>query len=64
MKKYLLLACLLIAGCSKYGMSGCVNHEMGNWTQATPPTGCKVKQIAAEESGGVVILCEDGRIFR
>lgn len=63
MKKLILLACFLSFGCAKYGVSGCASQAVGDWAEARPPTGCKPKQIAAEANAGVVILCDDGRIF-
>jgi hypothetical protein len=55
----------LLAGCGKQGISGHISHAFGNWSQSELPTGCVAKQIAASEgSGGVSVLCEDGRVFR
>lgn len=63
MRKLVLLACLLCFGCAKYGLSGCASQALGDWAEVAPPPGCKVRQIAAEPNAGVVVLCDDGRIF-
>lgn len=54
---------VLLAGCGKVGVSGSWNRAFGNWAQVTLPPGCAAKQIAADEHGGVSVLCEDGRVF-
>lgn len=53
---------MLLAGCNKYGGSRW-NHVIGDWAEVHMPAGCVPKQVAAEEAAGVVVLCEDGRIF-
>ena len=65
MKRIVLvaLACAALAGCDKYGSGGYWSHMVGNWVQVQLPAGCNVKQIAAEERGGVAVLCDDGRVF-
>lgn len=67
MKKLTLAASLLaltaLAGCGKYGAGTALDRLIGNWAPIAPPSGCVVKQIAAEESGGLAVLCEDGRLF-
>lgn len=59
------LALLLVAlvGCGKVGVGGTVKQFVGDWAQVRVPDGCKPKQISAEADNGVVILCEDGRVF-
>ena len=52
-----------LAACGKLGDGGVMNKIVGNWAQVNLPSGCAAKQIAAEEHGGVAILCEDGRVF-
>lgn len=67
MRKIILIATMSVAlaGCGKIGVSGRIDHLIGNWAPVSLPDGCAVKQIAAEESvSGVVILCQDGRVFR
>lgn len=58
----MLLFCAL-GGCAKYGAGGVFQQMKGDWAQVRLPQGCKVRQIAAEEGAGVVVLCEDGRVF-
>lgn len=61
-----LIVVLLAVGlsaCGKVGIGGSISHTFGNWAEVAMPDGCKPKQIAAEEGNGVVVLCEDGRIF-
>lgn len=58
-----LLICALLAGCGKVGVEGTISRAFGNFVQVTLPDGCKAKQIAADEHGGVSVLCEDGRVF-
>lgn len=53
----------ILTGCDKVGAGGAMNQLIGNWAEVNIPEGCIVKQISAEESGGVAILCEDGRVF-
>lgn len=64
-RKVLLIVAvsLALAACDKYGGTGAIQHALGNWASVNLPAGCVAKQIAAEEHGGVVVLCEDGRIF-
>lgn len=57
------MALLLLSGCEKVGAGGALNRAFGNWAPVTLPDGCKAKQIAADEHGGVSVLCEDGRVF-
>ena len=52
-----------LAGCGKLGVSGTVNQMVGDWAEVKLPAGCTPKQIAGEEGSGVIVLCEDGRIF-
>lgn len=59
----LVAGTLLLTGCGKVGVSGTFNRLAGNWAQVTLPPDCKAKQIAADEHGGVSVLCEDGRVF-
>lgn len=67
MKRVLFVVALLgvsaLAGCDKYGAGSGIDRLLGNWVPVTLPDGCVVKQIAAEENGGVAVLCEDGRVF-
>ena len=62
-KAYILLCLLTLAGCGKIGVGGTMKQLVGDWAQVTLPDGCKAKQIAGEEGNGVIVLCEDGRIF-
>jgi hypothetical protein len=59
----LVALCLTLSACDKLGPTGIANQAVGNWAQIQLPPGCTVKQIAAEEHGGVAVLCEDGRVF-
>jgi hypothetical protein len=59
----MLLTAVALAGCGKLGAGGEVSKAFGNWVAVPLPAGCVAKQIAAEENGGVAVLCEDGRIF-
>lgn len=59
----IVVAALLLGGCGKVGTGGVINRAFGNWALVTLPEGCKAKQIAADEHGGVSVLCEDGRVF-
>lgn len=61
--KYLFTTILLLTGCGKVGVGGSVNQLVGNWAEVKLPTGCAAKQVAGEEGNGVVVLCEDGRVF-
>ena len=65
MKTFVIISAIaiLISGCGKTGIGGSFSQLAGNWAQIKEPDGCKVKQIAAESSSGVAVLCEDGRIF-
>lgn len=54
---------LSLAACGKLGISGIASQALGDWAEVKLPPGCAVKQVAAEESSGVVVLCEDGRVF-
>lgn len=56
-------ALLLLSGCGKVGSGGVINRAFGNWAEVRLPDGCKAKQIAADEHGGVSVLCDDGRVF-
>ena len=58
-----VLMSVLLCACDKVGVGGTINRAMGNWAPVTLPDGCKAKQIAADEHGGVSVLCEDGRVF-
>jgi hypothetical protein len=55
--------CFSLCACGKVGVSGTINRAFGSWAQVTLPPGCTAKQIAADEHGGVSVLCEDGRVF-
>jgi hypothetical protein len=57
----LVAGCL--SGCGKVGITGALNGAVGNYAQVSLPAGCVAKQIAADEHGGVSVLCEDGRVF-
>jgi len=57
------LLILSLSGCEKVGFGGSINRAFGNWAPVALPDGCKVKQIAADEHGGVSVLCVDGRVF-
>lgn len=59
----IVLTCLLLGACDKVGVSGSINRAFGSWAQVALPPGCAAKQIAADEHGGVSLLCEDGRVF-
>jgi hypothetical protein len=64
MKVTLIVAmCLLLGACAKVGFSGSMSQLVGDWAEVRLPPGCKVKQIAGEEGTGVIVLCEDGRLF-
>lgn len=65
MKKVFLLAAIavVLSGCGKTGIGGAINQQFGDWAEIRLPTGCVAKQISAEESSGVAVLCEDGRVF-
>jgi len=60
---FIVLTCLLLGACGKVGVGGSINRALGNWAPVVLPNGCKAKQIAADEHGGVSVLCEDGRVF-
>jgi hypothetical protein len=53
----------LLTSCDKVGVGGTVSQVFGSWAELRLPPGCVAKQISAEESSGVAILCEDGRVF-
>lgn len=53
----------LLFGCDKVGVGGSISQAFGSWAELRLPPGCVAKQISAEESAGVAILCEDGRVF-
>lgn len=59
------IACLLLAlaGCGKTGVGGAFAQAVGDWAEIKLPDGCTPKLIAGEEGNGVIVLCEDGRIF-
>lgn len=57
------LVCVVMSACGKVGVSGHWNRAFGNWAEVRLPPGCTARQIAADENGGVSILCEDGRVF-
>ena len=65
MKRTILLAGAVCAlsGCGKIGVGGSIAQAFGNWAELRLPDGCKARQISAEESSGVAVLCEDGRVF-
>jgi hypothetical protein len=54
---------LSLAACGKVGCSGTVDRAFGSWAAVKLPDKCVAKQIAADEHGGVSVLCEDGRVF-
>lgn len=58
-----ILLCLTLSACDKVGVGGTINRAFGSWAQVTLPPNCAAKQIAADEHGGVSVLCEDGRVF-
>jgi dihydroxyacid dehydratase/phosphogluconate dehydratase len=58
-----VLACVALVSCDKIAPGQGLNRLVGNWVPLQLPAGCAVRQIAAEESGGVAVLCEDGRVF-
>lgn len=57
-----IIAISLVA-CGKYGTAGMASRIIGNWAQVNLPSNCVAKQVAAESESGVVVLCEDGRVF-
>jgi hypothetical protein len=64
MKKIIVIAvCLTVGACDKVGVGGTINRAFGSWAPVTLPPSCVAKQIAADEHGGVSVLCEDGRVF-
>jgi len=63
MRILIIVVCVMLAGCNKMGLSQHIDRFIGNWVPMNLPAGCVAKQIAAEEHGGVVVLCEDGRVF-
>ena len=60
---FALFLLFLLSGCDKIGVSGTIDHVFGNWAEVKLPAGCQPKQIAGEEGSGVILLCQDGRIF-
>jgi hypothetical protein len=58
-----IVLALLLCGCAKYGASGYLKQMTGDWAPVRLPPDCKVRQIAGEEGSGVIVLCEDGRVF-
>lgn len=56
-------AALLLTGCGKLEVGGTISQAFGNWAEVRLPDGCVAKQVAGEESNGVIVLCEDGRVF-
>ena len=54
---------LLLSACGKLGAGGVANRVFGNWAEVRLPKDCVAKNIAGEEASGVIVLCEDGRIF-
>lgn len=65
MKKIITIAilCFGLVACGKLGAGGITAQAFGNWAAVKLPDGCVAKQIAGEESTGVIVLCEDGRVF-
>lgn len=63
MKIAIALMVLALAGCNKVGVGGSIARTFGDWAQVALPPSCIAKQIAADEHGGVSVLCEDGRVF-
>lgn len=59
----LILAAVLLSSCGKLGISGIASQVVGNWAEVKLPLGCVAKQVAGEEGSGVIVLCEDGRVF-
>ncbi len=55
--------CIALSACDKLGAGGGFQHLVGNWAEIHMPPGCVAKQISAEETAGVAVLCEDGRVF-
>jgi hypothetical protein len=64
-KKLIAIALLSLtfSACGKVGCSGTIDRAFGSWAAVTLPPNCIAKQIAADEHGGVSVLCEDGRVF-
>lgn len=52
-----------LGGCAKTGVGGYWSQQVGNWAEIHLPPDCKVRAIAGEEGNGVIVLCEDGRVF-
>jgi hypothetical protein len=64
MRNAFLLAVIMgLAACDKVDVSGTINRAFGSWAPVALPEGCRARQIAADEHGGVSVLCEDGRVF-
>jgi hypothetical protein len=59
----ILMIAAFIGGCGKVGVSGSIDRAFGSWAAVRLPDGCVAKMIAADEHGGVSVLCEDGRVF-
>jgi len=59
----IVIACVILAGCGKIGVGGTISQAFGNWAEVKLPPGCKPKLIAGEEGNGVIVYCEDGRLF-
>lgn len=58
------IACgVLLAACGKVGVGGYWSQAVGNWAEVRLPAGCVPKLIAGEEGNGVIVYCEDGRLF-
>lgn len=58
-----VLFCGALTACDKYGAGTGVSRLLGNWAEVKLPDGCRAKQIAADERGGIAVLCDDGRLF-
>jgi len=59
----ILVLAMALGACGKLGVGGTLAQAAGNWAEVRLPAGCVPKQVAAEEGSGVVVLCEDGRVF-
>lgn len=59
-----ILAIVLIGFVGCGGVSGETPQAESDWIAVNFPEGCKVKQLAGVEGLGIILLCEDGRVFR
>ncbi len=66
MKAKLIILIILtgaLMGCDKMGVQGVINRNLGNWAEINLPENCVPAQIASSSDAGVVVLCQDGRLF-